>query len=270
LTKPEPKTLANFVDSLPLHALDDLESQIIQRQRQDRIRTLFPDEGPLRRELYVKHMEFMRLGALDAEGEGVNERCFMAANRVGKTLVGAYETTCHLTGDYPSWWLGRKFPEPVDWWAAGDTSETTRDTVQLELLGPVEEIGTGMLPAKAILGAQRRTGVRDAIDTVLIRHASGGVSHLAFKSFDQGRKRFQGTKKHGVWLDEEPPKEIYDECLVRLMTTHGLMICTFTPLEGLTEVSLQFLPHLNPAAGEYAADQSGQRKLAPFERWNPK
>jgi hypothetical protein len=33
----------------------------------------------------------------------------MAANRVGKTVVGAYETTVHMTGEYPAWWEGRRF-----------------------------------------------------------------------------------------------------------------------------------------------------------------
>jgi phage terminase large subunit-like protein len=71
-------------------------------------------------------------------------------------------------------------------------------------------------------------------------------SRLGFKSYDQGRERFQGTKKHGVWLDEECPASVYDECLVRLMTTNGLMLCTFTPLKGLSEVALRFLPDLAP------------------------
>jgi len=61
----------------------------------------------------------------------------MAANRVGKTVVGAYEMTCHLTGVYPHWWEGRRFDHAVDTWACGDTSETTRDIVQKELMGPL-------------------------------------------------------------------------------------------------------------------------------------
>jgi hypothetical protein len=30
----------------------------------------------------------------------------MAANRAGKSTVGCYETTVHLTGRYPAWWEG--------------------------------------------------------------------------------------------------------------------------------------------------------------------
>lgn len=171
----------------------------------------------------------------------------MAANRVGKTVVGGYETTLHLTGRYPHWWEGRRFKEPVDAWAAGDTSETTRDIIQLELLGPYNEIGTGLIPDRLIDGYSVRRGVAEAVDTLRVKHESGGVSTLGFKAYDQGRKKFQGTGKHLIWCDEEPPEDVYDECLIRLMTTHGIMLCTFTPLLGLSKVALKYLPHMAPA-----------------------
>ena len=60
----------------------------------------------------------------------------MAGNRVGKTSQ-AYETTCHLTGHYPTWWEGSVFHGPVKAWAAGKTNETTRDIIQVELLGNI-------------------------------------------------------------------------------------------------------------------------------------
>jgi phage terminase large subunit-like protein len=81
---------------------------------------------------------------------------------------------------------------------------------------------------------------------VRVRHVSGGISTLGFKAFEQGREKFQGTAKHGIWLDEESSEAVYDECLVRLMTTDGLMLVTFTPLKGLSAVALRFLPHLAP------------------------
>ncbi len=40
----------------------------------------------------------------------------------------------------------------------------------------------------------------------------------------------------------QPPMDIYAECLLRTMTTNGLLILTFTPLQGLTELVLSFLP----------------------------
>ena len=132
---------------------------------------------------------------------------------------------------------------------SGDTSETTRDIVQAALMGPLGELGTGLIPAGNIVGEPtKRTGVPGAMDTGRVRHKSGGVSLVGFKSYDQGRRKFQGTAKHLIWLDEEPPEDVYDECMLRLMTTDGMMLCTFTPLLGLTKVALRFLPHMAPQA----------------------
>lgn len=173
----------------------------------------------------------------------------MAGNRTGKTYgVGGYETALHLTGLYPDWWPGRRFDHPVEVWAAGDTSETTRDIVQAALMGPLGELGTGLIPKRLIAGEPtKRMGVAGAMDTARVQYARGGDSLLGFKSYDQGRKKFQGTAKHVIWLDEEPPADVYDECMLRLMTTDGMMLCTFTPLEGLTEIALRYLPELAPA-----------------------
>ena len=218
------------------------EAELQRRHDTNRLKQIYPDDGPLRRELYPKHLAFFKAGAAHME------RAAIAANRVGKTWgLGGYETAVHLTGDYPSWWEGRRFTGPVDVWAAGDTSETTRDIVQLALMGPIDNIGTGLIPAQSIIGEpSRRSGTSNAIDTCVVRHASGGTSHLGFKSYDQGRRKFQGTGKHVIWLDEEPPADVYDECLLRLMTTNGLMLCTFTPLLGLSDVAMRYLPELAP------------------------
>ena len=210
------------------------------QKSRNRLTSLYPDEGPLRRALYRKHLTFF------AAGRDHQERCMMAANRIGKTFgVGGYETTLHLTGRYPDWWEGRRFAGPIEVWVAGDTAETTRDIVQAALMGPFSELGTGLIPADTIIGEpSRRSGVTGAFDTAHIRHVSGGISRLGFKSYDQGRKKFQGTAKHVVWLDEEPPADVYEECMLRLMTTDGVMLCTFTPLEGMTEIARRFLPQL--------------------------
>lgn len=218
-----------------LQALQILEEKE-RRKKTRKLYTYYPDDGPLRRELYSKHTEFFRAGAFH------QERAAIAGNRCGKTTLGCYEASLHLTGDYPHWWDGYRFNEPVDWWAASDTSETTRDILQKEFLGPISEIGTGMIPQDLIIGdPARRRGIADAIDTVNVKHKSGGISSLAFKSYDQGREKFQGTKKHGINLDEEPTEAIYFECLTRLMTTNGLMICTFTPLKGMSEIVMRYL-----------------------------
>lgn len=250
--------LDNFVAALPddevekfllsLRALED-------REKYGRFSALFPDDGPLRRERYTKHMEFFRAG------KTYRERCFMAGNRVGKTIAGTYETTCHLTGNYPEWWDGRRFNGPIKAWVAGKTNETTRDIIQVELLGNITFAnqrklvdGTGIIP-KDLIGMEAgqlswKAGVADLVDMIKIKHKSGGWSELGLKSYQQGRGSFEGTARHVVWFDEEPPMDVYGEALIRTATTNGLIMLTFTPLEGMSDVVQEFLPReMRPGGG---------------------
>jgi phage terminase large subunit-like protein len=187
-------------------------------------------------------MEFIAAGAR------YRERLLMAANRIGKTELGAYETTAHLTGEYPDWWNGRRFETPIEAWAAGKTSKTTQEIVQEKLLGRPGEMGTGMIPGDLIVKVSMKPGLAGAIDTVVVRHRSGRHSVLGLKSYEQGRGAFEGTSRHWIWLDEEPDEGVYVECLIRTATVDGLMACTFTPLEGMSKVVMSFLEPEDPAA----------------------
>lgn len=216
-----------------------------KKAKYNRIDEFFPDEGPLRRELYTKHLEFFRAGAVH------NERAFIAANRSGKTIAGAYEMACHLTGLYPHWWEGKRFDKPVDCWASGVTNEATRDILQKELLGRKMEQGTGLIPGHLIERTTHRSLPADSVTDAYIKHVSGGLSVVGFKAANQGRETFQGTAKDVVWLDEEHPEDIYSECLIRTMVTKngsGITMITFTPVDNLTPLVLQFMPNGIPPA----------------------
>lgn len=210
--------------------------ELDRRKSRKKLSTYYPETGPLRRELYKQQMEFFRLGSV------VPTRCFLAGNRTGKTEAGGYEMTCHLTGVYPTWWEGRRFNTPIDAWCAGDNKETVRDILQFKLLGPEGAFGTGLIPGDHLLNTVKRPNGNGALDYILVRHVpTGKVSRLGFKSYDQGREAFQGTEKHVIWLDEESNEQVRGECSMRLMTTGGLLIETFTPLKGLTPIVLKYL-----------------------------
>ena len=171
----------------------------------------------------------------------------MAGNRTGKSVAGAYEVTCHLLGVYPDWWAGRKFlAEPVNCLVAGDTAKTSRDILQHKLLGPVGSFGTGMIPFDELERAAPKQGIPDAVETIYVRHSSGGLSTCQINSYDQGREAFQGTERHVIWLDEECPEDVYTESLMRTMTTDGIVLLTFTPIRGVTPLVLSFLPDWIP------------------------
>ncbi len=234
----------------------ELKKELARRKSQRYIETLFPDEGLYRRGLYLPHVKFFAAGA------EFRQRSFMGGNRSGKTITGCFEATCHLTGVYPHWWKGKRFEKPGKWWAAGDTGQTVRDVLQETFLGPPEAMGTGMIPGDLIEGQPKRKAgtIPDAIESVVVKHISGGFSKLVFKSYDQKRKAFQGTKLQGILMDEEPPLPVYSECLMRTMKTAetdiaGLILLTFTPLLGLSEVVEQFMPDgmipEEPAGGKF-------------------
>jgi hypothetical protein len=87
------------------------------------------------RDRYEKHLEFFAAGA------DYRERCALFGNRCGKTTAASYELVCHLTGQYPEWWVGKRFEEPILAWAVGKTNESTRDIVQKTLFGSVKYEG---------------------------------------------------------------------------------------------------------------------------------
>jgi phage terminase large subunit-like protein len=223
------------------HEVEILRLLELQRElvKYSAIDSYFPATGPNRRELYPKHLEFFE------SGTSYRERAFIAANRVGKTQAGAYEMTLHLTGNYPDWWNGRRFDHPVVAWASGDTSKTTREIIQLALIGRFHEQGTGMIPRDKIARTTTKTGIADCLETIYVRHSSGmgdnAISEVGLKSYDQQREAFQGTNRHIIWLDEEPPADIYTECLLRGMVVNGQVLVTATPLQGMTEVMRAFI-----------------------------
>lgn len=177
------------------------------------------------------------------------ERMIMAANRDGKTFCGSFEVAYHMTGRYPDWWEGKTFDHPVLIWTGSPTNETSRDIVQKALLGGITNdlLGSGSIPREMIVGKPRprQAGVSDVIDLFKVRHSSGGVSTCIMKTYEQGWRKWQGTAPHMIWMDEEPEDNevqgrIYTEALTRLLTSHGLMLVTFTPLLGQTTLVIHY------------------------------
>ena len=200
-----------------------------RRRRENRLIDYWP---------YSKQCEFHEAGAHS------RERLLMAGNQLGKTFCGAAEVAMHLTGMYPDWWGGRRWDRPTRWWAGSKTGEVTRDGVQRYLVGePKDEgqWGTGMIPKDRLEDYGRRQGIADALDNVTVKHVNGGTSTLGFKSYDQGRQKWQGETLDGVWCDEEPPMDIYMEALTRTNATAGMTMITFTPLLGMSTVVSMFL-----------------------------
>jgi len=184
-------------------------------------------------------------------GEHAIERLFLAGNRTGKTFCGCLEDAIHLTGRYPSWWKGHRFNHPIICWVASENYEITRNVLQFKLLGGYSQnngFTQGLIHQDLIVKKAMLSGVTGAVDFVHIKHISGGVSTLYFKSYQQGREKFQGARCHLIHLDEEPPHSIFIECQMRLSDVDGFgqgrLMLTMTPLKGYTEMTAYFLERM--------------------------
>lgn len=169
------------------------------------------------------------------------ERTLCAGNQLGKTLCCSAEIAMHLTGEYPDDWKGRRIDHACRGWVAGVTGESTRDNPQRLLLGPVGQFGTGQIPKHTLVRTMLARGIPDAVETVQVKHKSGGISQIAFKAYSDGREKWQGETLDFVWFDEEPPEDIYIEGLTRTNATGGFVMLSFTPLLGMSAVVFRFM-----------------------------
>ena len=192
-----------------------------------------------------KQEEFYLLGTRK------KRRAFFGGNRTGKTTCGAAEVAYHATGMYPQDWKGHRFYSPPLIWASGTSLSKTVEGVQKMLLGPQDNMGTGFIPGHRIAETKAHQN-SDGIKVAYIRWGESGnkLATIFFKSYEQGRKAFETEKVDVIWLDEEPPMDVYHECTMRLLGTDGkpggIMLLTFTPLLGMSDVCRVFLRPVDP------------------------
>ncbi len=199
-------------------------------------------------EPYDKQREFHRAGKL------YRERLLIAGNQLGKTYSAGMEVSFHATGKYPHDWDGKRFDRATLIWTGSETNESSKELIQGVLLGTEStskadpDFGTGSIPHDAIFKVStRQAGVKDVVHEILVRHVSGGLSRIVLKTYEQGRKTWQGKQVDVVWFDEEPEYSIYSEGVTRTNTTGGIVMMTFTPLLGVTKVVESFL---SPSEGD--------------------
>lgn len=215
------------------------------------------------------------------------ERMLVAGNQLGKTYSAAMETAYHSTGDYPRWWKGRRFSRAVTGWIGSISYGQQREAAQYKLLGtltPVsrsETLGHGAIPKEKIIQVSAARGIADAVDTVLVRHKSGMMSTLRFKTYDQDIAKWAGGTVDFIWFDEEPPEKLYSEGYMRTTATKGIIYITFTPLLGRTPLVQKFTENPTPERqrvvmtayevadepGSHITREEVDRKLAGLPEW---
>lgn len=156
-------------------------------------------------------------------------RWIFGGNRTGKTVAGAVEVVWYARGNHPYKQIGRATCGLV----VSLTNEVQRDVAQKEIL---KWLNSSWIEQIYVKKGQKGDPKNAIIDYITVKSIFGGLSIVSFKNCEQGREKFQGTSQDYVWFDEEPPREIFEECKMRVLDTCGDIWGTMTPLKGLTFV----------------------------------
>lgn len=231
--------------------------QVLKEKHKTRLLDFaFPSTGAFRRELYAKALEFF------SAGKDHQFRMLGGANGTGKSYNGTIELVYHITGLYPEWWTGKVQEAPKLWWIVSESPDMFKSCLQRLLLGSSlndEDMGTGLIPKELIINTGAWSGVSGCVRNIEVRHKKGHIVTIEIKSFDQERSKLQGANIDGVLFDEEPPLDVYTECIFRLrgspIKPPGISLLLFTPLKGLTDVVLSYLKDGKyPSKGQHPDD----------------
>lgn len=146
-------------------------------------------------------------------------RALFWGNRVGKTEWGAQETARYAQGRHPN----RIINLPIEIWCACPSFDQQHETTQkkLEAYIPKQEVLDITYVKKNTWGE------------IVLKNGT----RINFKSYEQGREKFQGVGKRLIWFDEEPPSDIWEEAVVRQEAGIPLdILMTMTPVNGMTWV----------------------------------
>lgn len=157
---------------------------------------------------------------LPFHASGKKGRHFLGGNRSGKTTGGINEDIWWLTGRHPYLQL----PEPP---IIGRICTVDFKNGANKIILP--NLRQWLAPSDLINGSWEDSyNGADHILTLANR------SELEIMSYDQELDKFAGVPRHFIHFDEEPPKDIYKECLARLVDYRGRWWLTMTPVEGMT------------------------------------
>lgn len=165
----------------------------------------------------LKQSEFIQ-----AVISGQYDECYlMAANRFGKTLVGAYLGSAIARCVK---WTG--FSHPTAGWVVSLDFNLSQQSTQPYYFDNGYGVGIRpFIPDHEIEKFDRQA------QTLFLKIGS----LIAFKSCDSGPLKFQAAGKHWIHKDEAPPKIIDDEMAIRITAGARLLqftTCTLLPPEG--------------------------------------
>jgi len=177
--------------------------------------------------------------------EAAPEAWFIAANRSGKSDVASYVGTAlaRFGRDNPKYGTGRAPFRPTKGWVISATSGASRTVIQPKYFNN----GMGQVESHEPFIPDREVAKWNVNDQVLTLK-NGSI--IEFKTAEAKTISFAGAGLDWVHIDEECPKPIYDELVIRVGGGRRLLIfgaCTLLPPEGqIGGVSWMFPDKIKP------------------------
>jgi phage terminase large subunit-like protein len=152
-------------------------------------------------------------------------KAFIGGNRSGKTTAGAVDMILECIGGHPLQKQGIRRKPPLFW-----------RVVCVDFSNGIEKIILPIckewLPKRYLINGDWNKSWLERSRTLTLTNGS----KIEFMSASQGRDKFQGTSRDGLWVDEEISRDIWQECRMRLIDAGGRAVLTMTPLNGMTWV----------------------------------
>lgn len=193
--------------------------ELVRREKEEPIRYFEPNEGAQT--------------AFFQATRDYREVALLGGNKAGKTCVGAkYVAQAALGARAVLYEQEQIYGDGIDIWIGSVDYKVQRETNQPEL--------QKWIPKKEVKKIYwMSNGVIDKIDLM-------NGSTIGFKTYDQGRKAWQGPVRDLIWHDEEAPGDIIEEARARLTRPGARFIFTMTPLLGFTQIYEDFVEDIKP------------------------
>jgi len=197
--KEKTTTLDGSIEGLSDDQVDELYATV-EAEKEDRIKNPFYFFKPLPKQRRFINSQY-------------RNKWLFGGNQSGKTTTGSWYVvdSCLKTPG-------------THWWCGAESKEISRIVQQKKIqeMLPWDEVEYGIYTEE------------NGFTHNIVRFKNG--SSISFRSYEQKRAKWQGATLDGIWFDEEPPWDIYQEGLARLVRKGGVIIGTMTALTGFTRL----------------------------------
>lgn len=151
-------------------------------------------------------------------------RAITGGNKVGKTDELGFELVAMCKNKCQEFGINFPHKPPLNLWYCGRNSKVLSDE-------PLNSI-IRYLKCENVDYSIKRSG--QAVDHMYIWDDEGNKSTIWFKSYDAKANTFESANVHAVFMDEEPPRDIFSAVKTKIATMPGYVFIAMTPDMGLT------------------------------------